>query len=260
MKKAFCTTLSLLLAVFILAACGSQSDSAANGSPSSMMGNGGMMQFHMAAIPDPYAGMKSPVASDQESMARGGLIYEANCATCHGDGGMGDGPGGAALDPSPAPIAHTSQMMSDAYLFWRVSEGGSNFGTAMISFKGTLTDQDRWDVINYIRALGRNEVTPQSQLGGELNDPAIQAAQQAEMLAAAVDQGFITQAEADFFAELHPAVDDFILNNRTELGTTSKPMMESGLDAMVAQGVLSQEEASQFLDIHNRLVVAGLMQ
>ena len=35
---------------------------------------------------------------------------------------MGNGPAAAALDPAPAPIAHTSQMMGNDYL-WRIDKG-----------------------------------------------------------------------------------------------------------------------------------------
>ena len=88
-----------------------------------MMG-GGMHHAHHAEIPDEYAGLSNPVAADDASIQRGGEIFAASCAVCHGDGGMGDGPAAASLDPPVMPIAHTSQMLSDAYLFWRISEGG----------------------------------------------------------------------------------------------------------------------------------------
>ncbi|KAA3644193.1 MAG: cytochrome c [Chloroflexi bacterium] len=265
MKKPLWISVSILLIAFILGACGTQnnadpSTNSSNDTDTGMMNNEGMMRFHMATIPDPYAGLENPIPPDEESIARGQDIYAVNCATCHGDGGMGDGPAGAALDPPPAPVAHTSQMMSDAYMFWRISEGGRDFGTTMISFAGTLTEQDRWDVVNYIRALGSNEVMPIEQFGGQVNDPAIQATQQAEMLSAAVTQEILTQEEADFFATMHPTIDEFIQNNRAELSDTNKPIMESGLDAMIAQSIITDEEGSQFLDIHNRLLDAGLMR
>jgi len=45
-------------------------------------------------------------------------------------------------------------MLSDGYLFWRITEGGVPFGTAMPSFESILDDNQRWDVINYLRYLG----------------------------------------------------------------------------------------------------------
>lgn len=97
------------------------------------MGPGsGMMNRHHVKIPDEYAGLNNPVPADDASLARGGEICTTHCATCHGNFCNGDGPGGASLDPAPAPIGHTSQMISDAYLFGRITEGGVPFGTGMI--------------------------------------------------------------------------------------------------------------------------------
>ena len=97
---------------------------------------------------------------------------------------MGDGPAGSALNPAPAAVAHTSQMMADDYLFWRLSEGGIPFDTSMPPWK-VLDEQARWDMVNYMRALGAGTVNPASGMGGETYDPAVQAAQQAEILAQA---------------------------------------------------------------------------
>jgi mono/diheme cytochrome c family protein len=119
-----------------------------------------MMDRHNAVVPEPYAGLTNPIAADKESLARGQVIYTASCATCHGDGGLGDGPSGVSLDPAPALLAHTSVMLGDDYLFWRTAEGGADFGSTMPAWKDALDDEGVWDVINYVRALGQGEVTP----------------------------------------------------------------------------------------------------
>jgi mono/diheme cytochrome c family protein len=60
-----------------------------------------MMARHHAAIPDEYAGLTNPILADEASIERGANIYTAQCASCHGDGGMGDGP--AAVSPPCYP-------------------------------------------------------------------------------------------------------------------------------------------------------------
>ena len=115
----------------------------------------GMYQRHSAPIPADYAGLHNPVAAGSASLARGQEIYSENCEICHGVSGMGDGPDGAQLSPGPAPIRISGQMLSDEYLFWRISEGGEVFDTAMPTWKRILDERQRWDVINYVRALGR---------------------------------------------------------------------------------------------------------
>jgi mono/diheme cytochrome c family protein len=220
----------------------------------------GMHQRHSAPVPTEYAGLTNPVAADRESLARGAAIYSTHCATCHGDGGMGDGPTGAALDPSPAPIAHTSQMMSDAYLFWRISEGGVPFGTTMPVWKSTLDKRERWDVMNYVRALGSGEVTPAVSAGGAPYDPEAETAQRAEMLARAVESGVITQTEADIFGEVHAALDQHRAYLAGLSGDTPAERQAVMLSALVDSGIITQAQADAFAGIHNRLTAAGLME
>ncbi len=223
----------------------------------------GMRERHQAPIPAAYQGKTNPVPADEASLARGEAIYAQQCATCHGDGGMGDGPTGQGLDPAPAPIAHTSQMLSDSYLFWRISEGGAQFNTAMIPYKGILSEDEIWDVINYVRALGSGEVQPRRNVGGQAMDPNAEAQMHAEMLAAGVEQGVITQEEADLFTEVHDKLNAYKETHMDELRSSMgnpEEMQQAMLDAMVKSGDITQEQADAFVDIHDRLVEAGIMQ
>ena len=282
MKKMI-VLLILIGSVFLLAACGTAGpqnvaaepvaeEPAANGEPDNtstgmgMMGRGqggGMMARHHAAIPAEYAGLTNPIPADEASIERGAEIYAAQCASCHGDGGMGDGPAAAALDPAPAAIAHTSQMLGDDYQFWRISEGGAMepFNSAMITWKGILDENARWDVINYVQALGSGQVMPRQGLGGAAFDPAVEAERQAEMLAEAVSQRVITEDEAATFAEAHDMVDGRMMQNR-EAGMSGSmdDMMADVLADLVAAGELTQAQADTFASVHDRLAEAGLMQ
>jgi mono/diheme cytochrome c family protein len=254
----------LLVLAMALAACSAPpiSSPAPAGTGGAMpMGMGsGMHQRHSAPIPTEYAGLTSPVAADQESLTRGAAIYSTNCATCHGDGGMGDGPASTGLNPLPAPIAHTSQMMGDDYLFWRISEGGAAFHTAMLPWKGTLDKQARWDVINYVRALGSGKATPATTVGGAPYDPEVDLARQKEMLARAVESGVITPAEADIFSTVHAALDQQRIPPAKLSGDTSDARQAARPSALVADGLITQAQAGAFTDIHDRLAEAGLME
>ncbi len=223
----------------------------------------GMRERHQAPIPADYQGKTNPVPADEASLARGEEIYAQQCATCHGDGGMGDGPAGQGLNPAPAPIAHSSQMLSDSYLFWRISEGGAQFKTAMIPYKNILSEPDIWDVINYTRALGSGQVQPRQNMGGQAMDPNAEAQMHADMLAAGVEQGVITQAEADLFTQVHDKLDAYKTSHMDELRSfmgSPDEMQKAMLDALVKSGDISQDQADAFTDIHDRLVAAGIMQ
>lgn len=94
--------------------------------------------------------LKNPVPSDPVSVKAGKKLYEANCTPCHGNKGKGDGIAAASLSPKPAD--HTSaavQKESDGALFWKLSEGHN----PMPSYKTSLSETDRWSLVNYIRTL-----------------------------------------------------------------------------------------------------------
>jgi len=223
----------------------------------------GMRERHQAPIPEDYQGKINPIPADDESLARGEEIYVQQCATCHGDGGMGDGPAGKAMDPAPAPIAHSSQMLSDSYLFWRISEGGIPFSTTMIAYKNILSEDEIWDVINYVRALGSGQVQPGHHVGGKSMDPNAEAQMHDDMLAAGIERGIISQDEADLFTQVHAKLDEYKENHMDDLRSfmgSPEEMQAAMMNALVESGEITQEQADAFTSIHDRLIEAGIMQ
>lgn len=248
-----------ILLTLLLSACsllpGGQADTAPEQAenPGMMQGIGsgmgpGMMGRHHATIPAEYAQKTSPFEADDASIGRGQAIYSQHCATCHGESGLGDGPAGASLDPPASPIAHTSQMLADDYLFWRLSEGGLPFKTAMPAWKDILDEDQRWDVLHYVRALGQD---------GAAAIATAQAARQDEMLKQAVEQGVIDQAEAETFRKVH----DLLENAMKQQNGTQGSMDEreaAALQALIQDGKISLQQAGRFQVIHDKLASAGL--
>ncbi len=256
MKKFFILTLALSI---LLSACSSESEDTHMGG----MGSSNITRtMHHTAVPEPYAGMQSPVVADSESIARGKEVYRINCAECHGDGGMGDGLTGTMLDPSPAFIAHTSQMMSDGYLFWRVNEGGAVFETAMPSFKEKLDEQEIWDAINYVRALGSGAAMPaESGMGGEMYDPEFDRAHHQVMVDEAVAGGYITQEDADTFMLVNDAVSMYMAENEIKAGAQSVDEMQPEIFAILVEaGTLTQAQVDAFNAVHQVLMDEGIMR
>ena len=102
--------------------------------------------------PESAKNVKNPVASDAASIAAGKVVYTKECLQCHGKKGLGDGPNSATLDKAPAPLNNPDvKAQTDGELFWKIKEGKK----PMPSTKNTLTDEQRWQVLNYVRTLGK---------------------------------------------------------------------------------------------------------
>jgi mono/diheme cytochrome c family protein len=109
------------------------------------------------ARPEVAAEYKGRTAPTNASADAGERLFGAQCASCHGTGGNGDGPVGKALNPRAADLTDASMhdAVGDDYLYWRISEGGAinPFHSAMTPFKSVLTEQERWDIVAYLRNL-----------------------------------------------------------------------------------------------------------
>ena len=82
------------------------------------------------------------------------------------------------------------------------------------------------------------------------------------MLSQAVEQGIISQAEADNFDSVHTKMDTF-LNTQGVSGLDTSPRADALpqiMVAMVSAAEINQSQADSFMAVHDRLVEAGLMQ
>ena len=131
----------LVLSAFVISACG--------GAPATSAAT------PLPAPPAPYAGKTNPLKGNASAIAQGKDIYSAQCASCHGDDAKGDGPAGSALNPKPANLVEVVPTASDAYLFWRISEGGGfpPFNSAMPEHKDSMSETQIWQVISYLQSL-----------------------------------------------------------------------------------------------------------
>ena len=99
--------------------------------------------------PDAAATKPNPIKSDAASIDRGKKTYFQNCASCHGAKAMGDGPAAAALTPKPANLAMMSGMHPDGDFAWKIANGRG----AMPAWKNTLSENQIWELVNYLKSL-----------------------------------------------------------------------------------------------------------
>ncbi len=98
---------------------------------------------------------KNPIPADAHSLALGKEVFEENCLPCHGASGRGDGPASKALTKKPGNLTDAKRMetQTDGALYWKIGEGSN----PMPEFKDALTDDQRWEVINYVKTLARKD-------------------------------------------------------------------------------------------------------
>ena len=113
-----------------------------------MDGQGGAADGHWLA-PEDAEKQKNPVAASAASIKRGRNLYETNCASCHGAQGRGDGPVSKTLLPKPADLASMAGQHPDGNFAWKIANGRG----LMPAWKGTLSEAQIWDTVNFIQSL-----------------------------------------------------------------------------------------------------------
>jgi mono/diheme cytochrome c family protein len=102
-------------------------------------------------------------ASAAGNAAAGKTLFTTNCASCHGDGGKGDGPVGATLKPPPRDFTKAEfkfdtdkdgKAGTDADLKNVIHNGGMKFGgSPLMAPWPAFTDAQLDDLIAYIRTF-----------------------------------------------------------------------------------------------------------
>lgn len=120
--------------------------------------------LHISYTPSPLvldsmSYLVNPKPVTEASLANGRMYYTINCAVCHGE--LGDGNGSMkALNPaygySPSLLTEIAKNHADGYI-WGIMRNGRG---SMPSY-ARIEEADRWDVVNYVRALqGKTELKP----------------------------------------------------------------------------------------------------
>ncbi len=125
------------------------------------LGYGGWIAHNALSIDSyPATYLRPSVPYNAISVANGLRLYHEACAGCHGDGGYGDGANGKGLKPKPADLtAKHSADHTAGDLFWWLSHGMKVDGLPgpMPGFAQSLEEEERWDMINFLRALSSAE-------------------------------------------------------------------------------------------------------
>lgn len=194
-------------------------------------------------VPANYA-LKTAPLPNQDTPAQGQRLYSQHCAGCHGEDGMSENLASTEQTPPAPPLAIISSLHSDAYLFWRISEGGLEAGTTMPGWKNSLSEEEIWNTVAYLREMS-NRQSPEIL--------AIRASQQAALLQEAVRQGILTETEAHTFQWMRDTIAEYIQNHPNSNA-------ENAIQSLQNEGVFTPQQAQEFLVTQERLRQNGYLQ
>jgi len=91
----------------------------------------------------------TPISMSSQELDKASKLYAANCVSCHGDHGHGDGAAAGALKPSPVNF-HVRQPSAERA--WTVIEQGIP-GSSMPAWKSRLSDDERRLLVKYVQSM-----------------------------------------------------------------------------------------------------------
>ena len=97
-------------------------------------------------VPERERVKTNPFDSDQRAIAAGAKLFRQNCASCHGDEGVGRG---------KKPNLHSDRVRgaSAGELQWLLTNGSMKNGMPSWS---RLPEQQRWQIVTYLKSLDSN--------------------------------------------------------------------------------------------------------
>ena len=101
-----------------------------------------------SVIPNPKDPSKLSPAELDSSINNGHRYFQQNCAVCHGDAGMGNGPATKYGVPGINLMTDMTKARADGYVYGMLRNGRGS----MPSYN-RIEEPDRWDVVNYVRGL-----------------------------------------------------------------------------------------------------------
>ncbi len=94
----------------------------------------------------------NPYLIEPLTLPQGQEIYSLYCASCHGHQGKANGIATASLKVKPLTFQDKKMTnQTNGAIFWKIREGRGE----MPSFKDTLSEEQKWQMVEYIRDISK---------------------------------------------------------------------------------------------------------
>ncbi|MEI6433822.1 MAG: cytochrome c [Bacteroidota bacterium] len=111
-------------------------------------------------VPDDQKAVCAPIKFTPEMQKQGEQVYMKICQSCHGLPGKDNW---MKLTPPPGDLAKDkAQLQTDGELYYRITTGKA----PMPEFRNILSDDDRWNVIAFIRTFNPKYAQPDPSAKG----------------------------------------------------------------------------------------------
>lgn len=130
-------------------------------------GAGPLIIFWSRAAPEAASDPPAPTADTAQAERAGRLLYQANCAICHGAAGRGDGPAALSLNPRPSDFTQhmaAGKHTDEQILLW-IRDGFP--GSAMPAWGQRLSEPQMRQLVAYLRTFA-----PPASAAGAAPSPA----------------------------------------------------------------------------------------
>lgn len=118
-------------------------------------------------VPSSAKKKQNPYEATAKNISSGKKIYNLNCKSCHGDPTMANMLPLAPVAPTDLGSQNFLVQSSDGEIYYKVNKGQG----AMPTFEKTLSDEDKWMVITFLRSFDKNK--KERQLVAEIKNPEV---------------------------------------------------------------------------------------
>ncbi len=93
----------------------------------------------------------NPIYPTEGSLERGEAVYNIHCAVCHGETGHGNGIVGKKYMTPTDLTSDYVKKLPDGIIYLSITQGNLGKDDKMPGYGQSISPEDRWHVVNYIK-------------------------------------------------------------------------------------------------------------